>query len=341
MKPNRPWPLAVQTLMLTVPSLAGMALALWGLLERQRTTLLLPCAVTAGALVICLLVRRFHPPLSWLPAGIAALAAFVIGTPAAVLRGGAAVVNYCISWWNLVREAGAPLLSVDATSGDLTRFLMVLLLLAAAMLWQLAQRRSLLGAVLFSMAWIVLMVAVHRVSAIACAMLLADLLGIWLVRLDSNYSQLRTGWFHGLLLLFILISIPLNNVQPLTAITGLRTAAAAEVHRLRYGSDDLPDGDLYNAHTMLTGNGATLTVTTQLEKSIYLRGYTAGRYQNGIWSPLPGSDFGGDNAGMLKWLGQQGFDPLSQYDAYLTAADDTHTGSTVAVDNVGAARSRR
>ena len=340
MKSNRPWPQAVQTLMLTVPSLAGMALALWGLLERQRTTLLLPCAVTAGALVICLLVRRFHPPLGWLPAGIAALAAFVIGTPAAVLRGGAAVVNYCISWWNLAREAGAPLLSVNATTGDLTRFLMVLLLLAAAMLWQLAQRRSLLGAVLFSMAWIVLMVAIHRVSAIACAMLLADLLGMWLVRLDPDYSRLRTGWFHGLLLFFILISIPLNNVQPLTAITSLRTAAAAEVHRLRYGSDDLPDGDLYNAHAMLTGNEATLTVTTQLEKPIYLRGYTAGRYQNGVWSPLPGSDFGGDNAGMLKWLGQQGFDPLSQYDAYLTAAADTHTGSTVTVDNVGADRSR-
>ena len=340
MKSNRPWPQAVQTLMLTVPSLAGMVLALWGLLESERTTLLLPCAVTAGVLVICLLVRRFRPPLGWLPAGIAALAAFVIGTPAAVLRGGAAVVNYCISWWNLAREAGAPLLSVDATSGDLIRFLLVLLLLAAAMLWQLAQRRSLLGAVLFSMAWIVLMVAVHRVSSTACATLLASLLGTWLVRLDPDFSRLRTGWYHALLLFLILVSLPLNIVKPLSAVTDLHTAAAEEVHQLRYGSDDLPDGDLYQAHTMLTGNDATLTVTTQLEKAIYLRGFTAGRYQNGVWSPLPGSDFGGDNAGMLTWLDKQGLDPLSQYDAYLTADDASHTGSTVTVDNVGADRSR-
>ena len=339
MKPNHPWPQAVQALMLTVPSLAGMALAL-ALLTTARSALLLPCVVTAGVLLLCLLVQYFRPPLGRLPAGIGTLAAFLIATPAAVVRGGAATVNYCISWWNLAKEAGAPLLSVDASSGDLSRFLLVALLLAAAVLWQLAQRHSLLGAVIFSLTWITLMVVVHRLSAIACALLLAGLLGMWLVKLSPTFSRVRTGWFHASLLILLLVSLPLNAVQPLAAVTNLRNAASDEVHLLRYGSDDLPDGDLYQAHTMLTGDDATLTVTTQQEKAIYLRGFTAGRYRNGVWSPLPGSDFGGDNAGMLNWLEQQGLSPLSQYDAYLTAADDTHTGSTVTVDNVGADRSR-
>ena len=39
---------------------------------------------------------------------------------------------------------------------------------------------------------------------------------------------------------------------------------------------------------------------------MYLRGFVGGCYEEGIWTPLKNSAFGGENAGMMGWLKKQG-----------------------------------
>ena len=56
-----------------------------------------------------------------------------------------------------------------------------------------------------------------------------------------------------------------------------------------------------------------LTVTTEQEKALYLRAFTAGvlNHTYGGWDVLPDSAYSGEYAGLLDWLDSKGFDPFS------------------------------
>ena len=81
-----------------------------------------------------------------------------------------------------------------------------------------------------------------------------------------------------------------------------------------------------------------LNVHTEQEKSVYLRGFTGGKYENGTWKPLPDAAYGGENIGMLDWLQTQGFDPFTQSAAYYRLTGDAPEANTVEVSVQNASR---
>lgn len=95
--------------------------------------------------------------------------------------------------------------------------------------------------------------------------------------------------------------------QELMEMTRLRKDLFANLDTLRYGGDSLPQGDVWKADRLLSGEGATLTVTTEQLKTFYLRGYIGGRYEGGRWLALKKAAYAGSNEGMLKWLEMENF----------------------------------
>lgn len=81
-----------------------------------------------------------------------------------------------------------------------------------------------------------------------------------------------------------------------------------------------------------------MQVQTSQIKNLYLRGYVAGEYEDGAWSPMPDSAYGGDSAGMLDWLRSQGFDPLTQVAAYYALSQNQPETNLVQVSVSGASR---
>ena len=81
-----------------------------------------------------------------------------------------------------------------------------------------------------------------------------------------------------------------------------------------------------------------LNVHTEQEKSVYLRGFTGGKYENGTWKPLPDAAYGGENIGMLDWLQTQGLDPFTQSAAYYRLTGDAPEVNTVEVSVQNASR---
>ena len=109
------------------------------------------------------------------------------------------------------------------------------------------------------------------------------------------------------------------------------------IHIWRYGEDVLPEGNIREANELKAREEEMLTVSTEQEKNLYLRGFVGSIYQEGIWLPLSDSAYGGDNSGMLKWLKKRAFAPLNQSASYRQLEDEEqNTENQVQVTVVGA-----
>lgn len=102
--------------------------------------------------------------------------------------------------------------------------------------------------------------------------------------------------------------------------------------------DTLPQGELSQANLLHESSEIMLNVHTEQEKSVYLRGFTGGKYENGIWKSLPDAAYGGENIGMLDWLQTQGLDPFTQSAAYYRLTGDAPETNTVEVSVQNASR---
>ena len=85
---------------------------------------------------------------------------------------------------------------------------------------------------------------------------------------------------------------------------------------------------------------STFLLPAGQEKTLYLRAYVGAVYEDGVWTLLPGSAYGADYSGMLEWLGEQDFAPLTQSAAYyaLCTGDDLPESSHLTVDVKAGAR---
>lgn len=106
-------------------------------------------------------------------------------------------------------------------------------------------------------------------------------------------------------------------------VQGLREDAKQQVHELRYGEETQPDGELAKAAMLHSDNHVMLYVKSGQEKTLYLRGYTAGVYEDGAWVPLHGMAYTGDYSVMMRWLRNNGFDPARQPAQYLSLCADS------------------
>ena len=130
---------------------------------------------------------------------------------------------------------------------------------------------------------------------------LLSLLLLW-----STLSVLAAQW--GTLAPAALCFCAVLSGGELSELTRLRHTAAEELHTLRYGEAPLSQGSLADAGRLNESDAAVLEVRTEQEKTLYLRAYVGAELSENVWSPLPGEAYGGDYAGMLDWLAEQGFD---------------------------------
>lgn len=262
----------------------------------------------------------------------------LLAGPANIWAGLLQWLNEIITRWNLVNNGGAVLLAAAQLPGAAAAFTLAGALLCGQLAWYLAAERK----ISLCAAWCVLCLAVQLVGDTfvlpAAALLVCGLLG-------TAFSDRGCGVpvRTVMLALFCMAvtaaaSIFLPNLR-LLSIENARAATEQAVHTLRYGADTLPLGDLEKAAELNTGTDTLLTVRSEQEKALYLRAYTGSVYQNGRWETMPDSAYGGSNAGMLDWLKERNFDPMTQVAEYYRLTDSENPElNTIAVQNEGASR---
>lgn len=296
----------------------------------------------ALALALCAGMSLFPriSPYAWVLPLLEAAGVVLAMGPDPVLRGARGFINYLIGWWNMSHEDGLLLLpGTPVTSADLFAFSLALILIMAAWWWRIAEKRSLMGSGLPILLCAAGLLSVERFSPPAFALLLSGMAGVWIFRLGGGKTVRQWVWMILIACALWTAGWMLKGTQA-DAVDAARKMAGETLHRMRYGSSALPDGDLYGAHTMLDGDAPVLTVVTEQQKSLYLRGFVGGRYRQGIWQPLPKSAYGGQKTGLLQWLDEQKLTPAAQYASYLRAdGSEERAVNRVSVENTGTDRS--
>ena len=123
------------------------------------------------------------------------------------------------------------------------------------------------------------------------------------------------------LLVFLLPAILLPQ-EKIPFFTQLLGDTKQKIYEIRYGKDGLPEGNLYEADTLHTGEEPVLAIRSEQKKNVYFKGYVGGTYANGVWEPLSGESYRGTSSGMLEWLAKKNFDPLTQTAQYYALGDE-------------------
>lgn len=322
--------------------LAGASIALdasWGDVSLPMLRVALAAVMGIAACVLGGWLKNHHPLFNtalWVLPWVLCVV-HVAHSGADPWRGAQFWLNLLITRWNAAHAGGVALFPVQAVQGDVNCFSIMFVLLTTQVIWRIVSARKVFAAGVVGFFWLFVMVFGNCYDPLAAALLLAAVLCTACtaphVRINPHTAAASVVLTGALCLCAVLL--PQGE---LPQVRTLRLNMERDVYTLRYGEKTLPEGDLYAASTLQSGAGEMLTVETQQEKSFYLRGFVGTVYSDGVWQPLPDAALGGDNAGMLKWLAGQGFDPLTQSATYWALDDETPEANKMSVQVSGAAR---
>lgn len=253
------------------------------------------------------------------------------------IAGGRAWLNTMLDRWNTVHEGGLALFSGTASERDVWAFALLAAVLIGLLLWYAVSRQSSRLAAFISVFWLLLSLFGEGFYPLALVLLTAGQLGLHMTSGSRAITRRAVAWCLGISTVLCACAVGLSGTE-MPSVDRLRQNIKQTVHDLRYGRDTLPQGELSQANLLHESSETMLNVHTEQEKSVYLRGFTGGKYENGTWKPLPDAVYGGENIGMLDWLQTQGFDPLTQSAAYYRLTGDAPETNTVEVSVQNASR---
>lgn len=253
------------------------------------------------------------------------------------IAGGRAWLNTMLDRWNTVHEGGLALFSGTASERDVWAFALLAAVLIGLLSWYAVSRQSSRLAAFISVFWLLLSLFGEGFYPLALVLLTAGQLGLHMTSGSRAITRRAVAWCLGISAVLCACAVGLSGTE-MPSVDRLRQNIKQTVHDLRYGRDTLPQGELSRANLLQESSETMLNVHTEQEKSVYLRGFTGGKYENGTWKPLPDAVYGGENIGMLDWLQTQGFDPFTQSAAYYRLTGDAPETNTVEVSVKNASR---
>ena len=248
-------------------------------------------------------------------------------------------VNLLISRWNQIHEGGAGIFQVQISDADIQAFSIGMCLLIGLAGYLMIKGHHTMICFLYELVWFYLLLLVENFDSLAGGLMFAAFLGLFISTKQQEMTKRGFLWLAVVVVIFCIGSGAMNQTE-IKGIHNFREDIQTRIHTMRYGKDVLPEGELRAASELKSSEEGMLTVKTEQEKNLYLRGFVGGTYQNGRWRTLSDAAYGGDNSGMLKWLKQQKFDPLYQNTEYLNLGDDAEQNpeNQVQVTVTGASR---
>ena len=242
----------------------------------------------------------------------------------AVIRGGLSILNDILDRWNQEYYTYKTLFSVSGvTRGEIWMAAIVLGILCGLFLGYTVWYRWMLFLSLGLVLGIALSFSLNLNEGIIAEILLcAGWIGLWSESFISSESRWRMNIFLGLsvVILGVMGIFLLQNYREVKVISSVEKKMEETIHRLRYGEDSLPKGDLKKASYLL-GKGEeekTLKLSFGKIEEMYLRGYVGSSYAGNTWQQLSSKAYQGRQEGMLNWLQDQ--DYISEF-SYASACN--------------------
>lgn len=248
-------------------------------------------------------------------------------------------LNCVLTLWNREHESALVLFQTTATAESVKACSIAVAVALAQLIERITARRQLLLCGIAGLALALLQLLTGTFVPAVWGLWFSAFLGLWMGEGQVPPRQVVRIWMLGAVVC-LLCAWP-GAEETLSPVTRLRMETEQAVQRLRYGSDPLPAGELSEAAKLNHGKKEIMQVSTEQEKSLYLRAFVGAEYADGRWTSLPASAYGGVYSGMLSWLRKQGFDPLTQAASYyaLSDLDTAPEENTLSIQVSGGTRS--
>ena len=264
---------------------------------------------------------------------------FLIAGPLKCYEGMKIWINLLISRWNQIHEGGAAVFQVQISNASIQAFSLVMAFVIGMAGYLLIKGHHTILCFFYELIWFYLLLAEGIFDPLAGGLMFAAFLGLCI---STKQQAVTRRGFLGLAIVVIIFGLGagMKDQEEIAGIQNFRENVLTKIHTIRYGEDVLPEGDLRQADELKASDAEMMTVKMEQEKNLYLRGFVGSTYQSGTWNALSDSAYGGDNAGMLKWLKKQKFDPLEQNAEYLNLGEDADKNpeNAVQVTVTGASR---
>lgn len=224
-------------------------------------------------------------------------------------------LNQIIIGWNQLQHGGMVLFAGDTTNYAAMAFGVLSAMIFGEITWIMLYRGKMSISCIYVVLWIFIMAAANRFNALSAAFLLSGLFG---ANMFKHSSQIRRSGLISFVVIFAvcMIGVFLTSDTKLYVIEETKENVGHTIHEIRYGKDQLPEGKLAQAAKLQSNDQEMMKITPEDKKTLYIKAFVGTVYKNGVWEQMPDSVYGGQNAGLMRWLKKKDFDPMKQSAQY-------------------------
>lgn len=303
-------------------SYAGMAayMSTWGEYVMYRYYMLIAVIIGAASAIVSDMFKRAVPFIRYIII-IPVLCSCVPAGVTGILNGARIWIDVIIYNWNQFHDGGIALVSYTGGRRDIFAFSLLICVLTGIIVYYLVQANVSVLVSVYILFWIILQLISGYSDVTACGILLAS--GLIMAIMGRNFYITGRSIILSVIILFVCLLSTLLGMNQLNQVITFRNNIVEGFDNVRYGKDNLPEGNVRNADSLMSDTQDILTIWSEQDKDIYLNGYVGARYDKAQsrWITLADSAYGGDNNGMFKWLYDNGLDPLKQTSQYYELCD--------------------
>ncbi len=337
------YPNTLHTIFTAMFMLVGGMLALAKTMDGLNVTdFVLPFFMTVAVFVISFAARAVSRRNSYYKAVFAALlfAAVIYFGIRGFFLGFEAWINSMIMRWNTINNGGLALFNVTATYENVMAFIYLVSVVMGITVYFMISKYALWTGVIYCLFWVFVQLISGAFNIYSSAVLMTGLIALFI------HDSVQKTTLRGMLWTTVAFAVFFTGAavvsqKNIAFVDTVRKTVDENIHNFRYGKDVFVQGDLRKAAELKENKEDMLSVVSAEDKVLYLKAFVGGEYSDGKWNVLSDSEYAGDNSGMLKWLKEQGFDPLTQsadYYSLCDAGNDVPRKNSVSVETINAPR---
>lgn len=245
------------------------------------------------------------------------------------------IINYFIQAYNIKYEDAKNLImSQIITPSHVQAFTLVIVIVLSYYIFQSLKKERFMGISIIFLILSILLLWLDCFSFMGGSLFAIGALMMWMYHQTKIVNSRTVQWLVIVSIIFIALALP--NYQGNMTLKQMKEDVLEEIDDLRYGKDNLPQGDLSQAGNIHENDEERLKVTVSQRKNLYLKGFVGSVLEDNQWQDLTNAHYNGEHVGMLEWLKKKKFSTAYQYSLYQQLTPTTDQQQKVTVNNTGA-----
>ena len=271
------------TCFVTVLVLVGNLLAFLAIFEDVKISKGIVAFAALIGMILAIITQHYVKKLEWIKIlrGFPLIILIVLG-PWACWEGMRMWINQIIIGWNSLNKGGMVLFAGNPTNRAALAFAIFVVMLFGEITWFMVERGKIMLCLVYGTFWIFVMQIGNHFSVISAALIFSGLFGATMFRKTMQIR--KSGLINfGVIFTVCMIGVFVTSDGKLSVIKKTREGIAHNVHEMRYGKDQLPQGKLNEAYKLQKSDKTMMQVASEDKKNLYLRAYIGAFYENGVW----------------------------------------------------------